>query len=138
MDYVLGFAFDKEAHKVVLIEKKRPHWQYGSFNGLGGKMDTNEPVEEAMAREFNEEAGVILIRKHWDCFGVMKFPTDKVYLLRAFHDMSMYARTKTDEKVGIFDVVDVMTGKIPIIPNLRILIPMATDRNHVFVDMLMK
>lgn len=135
MDYVLGFAFDENAEKIVLIEKKRPHWQAGSFNCLGGKIDFKESVEDAMVRKFHEESGVVLISKNWDCFGVMRFTNNKVYLLRAFHNMSMYARTKTDERVGIFDVVDVMTGMIPIIPNLRILIPMATDRNNLFVDM---
>lgn len=45
-EYVLGFAFTpkdlKGNQKVVLIEKLKPEWQKGKFNGIGGKLEKDD------------------------------------------------------------------------------------------------
>lgn len=43
--------------KVLLAEKKRGFGQ-GKFNGIGGKQDLNETIEQAMIRETQEEINV--------------------------------------------------------------------------------
>ena len=53
--YVTGFLFSKDASHVVLIKKINPQWQNGLFNGVGGKIETNETSIAAMVREFFEE-----------------------------------------------------------------------------------
>jgi len=39
IEYVAGFAFDETYERVVLIEKKKPIWQFEKLNGVGGKME---------------------------------------------------------------------------------------------------
>lgn len=55
-EYVLGFAFSRDLKQVALIRKKRPEWQAGKLNGIGGKVNINEVPILAMVREFQEEA----------------------------------------------------------------------------------
>ena len=40
--YVLGFIFNRQKDNVLLVEKKRPEWQKGKWNGIGGKIKENE------------------------------------------------------------------------------------------------
>lgn len=47
-----------DGNKILLGEKKRGFAQ-GTLNGIGGKQDLGETIEEAMIRECNEEIGVI-------------------------------------------------------------------------------
>jgi 8-oxo-dGTP diphosphatase len=58
--YVVGFLYDEGWKKVLLIEKKRPKRQAGKLNGVGGRIEEGETPQEAMTREFNEEASVLL------------------------------------------------------------------------------
>lgn len=54
--YVVGFLFDGRGN-VALIRKNRPDWQKGRLNGIGGHIEPGETPEEAIVREFREEAG---------------------------------------------------------------------------------
>lgn len=56
--YVLGFYFDCMLREVLLINKFKPAWQAGKWNGIGGRVERGETPEAAMRREFAEEAGV--------------------------------------------------------------------------------
>ena len=57
MEYVAGFLFSPSMNSVVLIQKNKPEWQAGKLNGVGGKVEAGETPEQAMTREFEEEAG---------------------------------------------------------------------------------
>lgn len=46
-----------DGNKVLLAQKKRGFAQ-GTFNGIGGKQDKDESIEQAMIRETQEEIGV--------------------------------------------------------------------------------
>lgn len=59
-EYVVAFIFD-HAGGVWMIEKQKPEWQKGFFNGIGGKVEPGETPKEAIYREVKEEAGVRLI-----------------------------------------------------------------------------
>ncbi len=53
--YVCGFYFS--CNKVLLIKKLHPDWQKNKYNGVGGLIEQDETAEQAMEREFEEEAG---------------------------------------------------------------------------------
>lgn len=63
--YVLGFIFNQDKTKVLLVHKKRPSWQAGKWNGIGGKIEEKDmdPLE-AMQRECIEEIGYEYKWKH--------------------------------------------------------------------------
>lgn len=56
--YVLGLIFNKTKQAVLLVEKKKPKWQAGRWNGIGGEIEVFD-VEPfmAMERESREETG---------------------------------------------------------------------------------
>ena len=55
--YVLGFVFNYSKNQVLLIEKQRPAWQMGRWNGIGGEIEEGETPYQAMVRESVEETG---------------------------------------------------------------------------------
>lgn len=59
VEYVLGFMFNEDESKVLLVHKNRPTWQAGKLNGIGGKIEAGETPLQAMEREFMEETGFI-------------------------------------------------------------------------------
>lgn len=63
--HVLGFVFNPDFTRVILIEKKKPAWQAGFFNGLGGAIDAGEYPDTAMRREFREECGLDIPEGNW-------------------------------------------------------------------------
>jgi 8-oxo-dGTP pyrophosphatase MutT (NUDIX family) len=47
---------------MILLAKKRRGFCQGNFNGIGGKLNPGETVEDAVVRETKEEIGVTPIR----------------------------------------------------------------------------
>jgi 8-oxo-dGTP diphosphatase len=56
--FVLGLVFNQTKDKVLLIEKRRPAWMAGKWNGIGGHIEEDETPMQAMKRECLEEIGV--------------------------------------------------------------------------------
>lgn len=82
--YVMGFVFNTHRNKVLLIEKRRPDWMAGRWNGIGGHIEKGETPYEAIVRECNEETGYKRIWKHkitFICPGgtVFVYATDSHY-----------------------------------------------------------
>lgn len=100
-EYVMGFAFDPYG-AVALINKNRPDWQKGKWNGIGGHLEHNELAHEAMAREFQEETGMATKLDDWVYVGVLQH--DNVSRCRLFTAtfplLKVY--TATDEQVRVF------------------------------------
>lgn len=116
--YVVGFLFDSN-NQVVLIRKNRPQWQIGRLNGIGGHIEDGESPQDAMAREFEEEAGVRV--DSWRQFCVVK---GSEYELNCFTAKGNYAiRAMTDEYVNWYPVL--VSQSKQVIPNLAWMIPMA-------------
>src|SRR5690242_7587733 len=55
--YTVGFFFNEDLSKVLLIRKAKPPWQAGRLNGIGGSFEGTESPEKCMDREFLEETG---------------------------------------------------------------------------------
>ena len=122
--YTVGFAFSPDKTKVALILKKRPRWQRGLLNGIGGKKEEKESFYKCISREFEQEAGVHT--DDWSPFCEMNFNDSytQVIFYLTFMDLSK-VKTQTDEKVGIFLVSEI--NKLKVVPDLKWLIPMALN-----------
>lgn len=119
--YVCGFAFYDD--NVVLIRKEKPDWQRGKLNGVGGKIEPFETPTQAMAREFNEEAGVLLPDDVWSIFAHLQFPEAEVFFMRACENRARYAITMESEKIEHRKASEI--DRENVVPNLRWLIPLA-------------
>lgn len=113
--YVVGFMFSTDMKRVLLIEKKRPQWQLGKLNGIGGKVEDGENFYTAMGREFLEETGLRF--DGWKFFCKLTVPPDKgwddIFFAAATSGMMDSARSTTDEKIYEVDIVSIGHGTLP-------------------------
>ncbi len=119
-NYCLGFVFNPTKTQVALILKNKPDWQAGKYNGLGGKIETDEEPHDAMYREFKEEAGVEI--HEWVQFGRLTGYDYRIFLFTAIIQEMATLRATTDEMIRIAEVSHLPEN---VIPNLHWLIPMA-------------
>jgi 8-oxo-dGTP diphosphatase len=126
--YVCGFLFSPDRANVLLIRKRRPAWQAGKLNGVGGKIEPGESPLEAMRREFREEAALDI--PDWHEALTLTGPNDagsgvawRGHFFRAFASIDP-ARALTDEPLEIHPA-----RRLPddTIPNLRWMIPLLLD-----------
>ena len=56
----LGYVMSADKQSVLLINrsKRKDDIHYGKYNGLGGKLETNEDIVSGFRREVKEEAGI--------------------------------------------------------------------------------
>lgn len=119
--YCLTFAFD-HFDNVALILKKRPEWQAGHWNGIGGKVEpTDFDHIAASQREFEEETGMKIHRESFKPVGEMTSPRWIVYVNAVRQAGIRNCVTMTDEEVAIFEIDNLPMNMIS---NLDFLIPM--------------
>lgn len=135
IEYVAGFLFSPDRRRVALIEKQRPRWQRGLLNGIGGKIENGESAFQAMEREFGEETGVIIPVSAWDMIAQLEAPDWRVYFFAAFSPKVDDVRTTTDERVVMSYMVDL--PRLPVIRNLRVLLPLAADQSGIRKPLLL-
>lgn len=132
--YVVGLLFNENYRTLALLEKKRPEWQKGLWNGCGGRVESGESPLQAMHRECLEEFGLNIPESEWTHFITMqctnaageKVESGRQILFFTAHTTQMYqARSTTDEIVGIHDVRIWLTKKL--LPNLYWMIPFAAN-----------
>jgi ADP-ribose pyrophosphatase YjhB (NUDIX family) len=126
MKYVLGFYFSEDKTQVALIRKNKPIWQKNHLNGIGGKIEPNEHANDAMVREFKEEAGIEVL--NWRKFCTLFHFKNVVNCYVAFGNLENI-KSLTDEEVSIFNV-NQLNNEI-IMPNLLWLIPLALDSDEI-------
>lgn len=124
--YVLGFAFSKDLDEVVLIQKRKPVWQAGKWNGVGGKVEQGETSLEAMVREFKEETTVETNQYEWTQFAVMSSTDWTIDVFYAVGEKFYDARTNTPERVTMLPI-NYVFSTLETISNLAWLIPMAIN-----------
>ena len=103
--YVLGFVFNRNRDKVLLIRKERPSWQAGKWNGIGGKVENKDinPLE-AMQRESIEKTAM---EYNWEHCITFVCSGGTVFVYRAFDDCSCGYRSirykqMEDEKLDMW------------------------------------
>lgn len=125
-NYVCGFVFDEALEHVALVVKRRPDWQRGLLNGIGGAMNAGERrPRDTMAREFTEETGLSIHESNWTMFAEMLDPVKKVrvaYFYAVTNSVSGIM-TVTDEPVGLYLVHDI-AGRAAV-PDVQWLVPLA-------------
>lgn len=129
--YVCGFLFDLEASQVALIQKSKPEWQAGKWNGIGGKLEAHgETWNQAMTREFCEETGVYIDPLEWVHTVTLYNDEFECRFFRAFSDEVFEVKTIELEPVSIWDLERLID--CPVIDNLKWLIPLQLEKNVVF------
>jgi 8-oxo-dGTP diphosphatase len=123
--YVMGFGLLESPRRVVLIEKRKgPAYVVGKWNGVGGKVERGERIEQAMAREFEEEAGIETAPDSWRFFCELEAPDFHVSCLVGTLAPHVTPRTIEHETIAVWPL-DALPDAL--VPNLRWLLPMALD-----------
>ncbi len=126
-NYVLGFLFREHKGPAVLIKKQKPEWQRGLLNGVGGKIELNEPPFNAMVREFKEETGVNTVHIPWRMFCKMQGDDFIIYCFTAIDKYCYeYASTQESEEIEKHDMHKLLYH--PHVSNLQWLMSMASDK----------
>lgn len=107
---VLGFIFNDTLNKVLLILKKRPIYQAGFMNGIGGKVEEGETQLEALKREVFEECNLEIEQTRWnkigDFGGTDHWNVGVFFSVLSDEELSR-AYTKTDENIIFLSVREV-------------------------------
>lgn len=129
--YVCGFLFDLPRESVLLIQKLKPEWQKGKLNGIGGKVEASDernsggdPYFNAMVREFREETGLEI--DTWRRFAIISGPDYEVSFYETASSYWNEFRSMEEETVMACGVS--LIPRLPVIPNLKWLIPLACDK----------
>lgn len=132
--YVLGFIFNEDGTKILLIQKTKPSYQNGKLNGLGGSIEINETPIQAMIRETQEESGIVVT--DWKLFGQCSGDGRFIYCFKLFTDnVDVFSSFKTDEGVvAAYTVEDVLNHQYPMMGNLPVLITGALNEPNSIVS----
>jgi 8-oxo-dGTP diphosphatase len=122
MRYVNGFLINPRTTEVLFIQKNRPLFQKGKWNGIGGKIEPDEEPIHAMVREFLEETDIVTQPEDWTHTVTLTGAEFEVIFYRQFVTGMPPFKQVTDEVVGIFHLADVFQA-LPVLDNMRIILP---------------
>lgn len=124
--YVCGFYFD-DSGNVLLLKKAKPSWQRGKLNGIGGSVEKNESLIDAMCREFIEETGLATLPEDWEQLAIMFFDDSVIWFYYSKGE-SFVAKSLPDEPCYWISL-KTLSEEVDIFGNLKWLIPLAVDRS---------
>lgn len=144
MNYVVGFAFNKDKTKVLLIKKTKPAWQSGFFNGIGGKIEHEDKnPSSAMIREFQEESNIQTTEDSWHYFAKLHSDYFELHCFVGFFDENFLQtyQDMTEEKISLIDVQSLFNQQFSsCITNVGWLISLCLDPDiyHLFINSVCK
>ena len=132
-EFVLGFIFNKDLTKILLIKKNRGPKGLNSMknriNGIGGHMEKNESFYDSIQRECLEETGLDI--EDWIYFCSLDTKIGKIYCFYIVTDEVYNYKQIEDEKLKIYDLSDFTIlnsyKSFDRMYNLDYLIPMALN-----------
>lgn len=129
--YTVGFVFDENMQQVLLVHKRRPEWQAGQLNGVGGRAENDETIVECMARECLEETCLNIPADRWSHFatiintgGRSPDPAQIEFYTATYSGPITDAQKGDHEEIEWFDITT-LPGNC--IQNLYFMIPMARE-----------
>lgn len=137
--WVCGFLFNHRHSMVALIHKaKGPAPVVGKLNGIGGKIEPGEDAYYAMAREFREEAGVLVPAERWRQFAAldMRAQAGTVLFFEATATSFEFSNVRTVEREPVMWVEYNRLHLYNVVPNLHWLVPMAFDKDRVTAEVI--
>ena len=123
--YVVGFLFYEE--KVVLIRKKRPAWQAGKLNGVGGHIEPGETPIEAMVREFKEETGFLTTKEEWTHIAIVRGNNYELNIFRSFFDYRPEVKSMGSEYIEEHYISDLLAQEV--VDGIEWMIPLCADKS---------
>lgn len=100
-----NICFIKRGDEILLLNREKASWM-GCWNGIGGKLDSQETPRDAMIREMEEETGIKAYSLHFK--GLVTWSGDDfdfggmyAYIAEVPESFAYAAPIKTDE--GILD-----------------------------------
>jgi 8-oxo-dGTP diphosphatase len=101
MIYTLGFI--RYQDEMLLINRLKQPWK-GCWNGVGGKIEPNEPIIESILREVKEETGIVLSKADIHYKGKMTWePNDGSFLYIFLMDVKEKIKTPIVTDEGILE-----------------------------------
>ncbi len=94
--FVLGLVFNQAKNRVLLIEKRRPEWMAGKWNGIGGHIEENETPLQAMTAEAKEECGFNYSFEHKITFVC---PGGTVYVFAAIYSLDIISYSQIEDEI---------------------------------------
>jgi len=127
--YTLGFVVFRGVNKILLMEKRKPEFQKGFLNGLGGKPEDDEGFTDCIIREIEEESGLKTNTKDWNYFCKMVGADWEVYCFISMldHKRMEGISTKEEEKIVILDLNKINTCYPNLLGNIPWLVGMGID-----------
>jgi 8-oxo-dGTP diphosphatase len=130
LEMVVGFLFSVDGQLVALLHKQHgPEAIVDKLNGIGGKIEPGETPQQAMQREFIEEAGLNI--DSWEQFARLEAGNWIVHVFRAFAFSVVHAHTRTDEEVMVTNTFNPEYEGVPRVENLKWLLPLALDKRPI-------
>lgn len=120
--YVLICIYDAYTKDIIMVEKKKPEWQKGLYNLVGGKIEDGETPREAAYRETEEETGITNTILH-NC-GSIKYEGGEIH---CFYGgvLGEKIRPQEGEVERVFWTPFYAVNNDPkLIGNLRVMIPL--------------
>ncbi len=126
--YVMGLAFKNNRQYVVMIQKlKGPSYVVNKWNAVGGKVEPDETIHQAICREFQEETNVSTKIEDWRHFCDLVGDDYRVSCFTTQLPDEAAPITMETEIVKVWPMYSLPTE---IVPNIRWLIPMALDKTE--------
>ena len=127
---VVGFL--KSGGDILLVQKIKPSWQKGFYNGVGGKIEEGETPIEAMHREWKEET-IDGRPQKWEEFATLNFDGVYIHFFVAQDDTFWFGWWQNQNDIGEkfcwFPEESIPTSPA-VVKNLQWLVPLSADKNN--------